>query len=203
MKKIIAYALLLSVLLSCTKENPYMTKQAIAAVDCFCGEYQIISIETVDGAIDLDGDGIRSVDLMSEMQKTGWLGYSDPFDELLSVVNPKTDKERTATIRLYFPTGAIGTVPVIPQTTRMVSVQFAYDVDDEGTITAPAGGAFVGAAGQYDYNSVQDVNFEILDNWDLGLSGIIYLYDRSDNAFVYRKVRTIYHCISTKQKTTK
>lgn len=203
MKKIIAYALLLSVLLSCTKENPYMTKQAIAAVDRFCGEYQIISIETVDGAIDLDGDGIRSVDLMSEMQKTGWLGYSDPFDELLSVVNPKTDKERTATIRLYFPTGAIGTDPVIQQTTRMVSVQFAYDVDDEGTITAPEGGAFVGAAGQYDYNSVQDANFEILDNWNLCLSGTIYLYDRSDNAFVYRKVRTIYHCISTKQKSTK
>lgn len=202
MKKIISYALLLFVLLSCTKENPYMTKQAIAAVDRFCGEYQIISIETIDGAIDLDGDGIRSVDLMSEMQKTGWLGYSNPFDELLSVVNPKTDKGRTATIQLFFPTGAVGTVPDIPQTACMVSVLFAYDVDDEGIITAPVG-AFFGAAGQYDYNSVQDVNFEILDNWDLGLSGIIYLYDRSDNAFVYRRVRVIYHCVSTKQKTAK
>lgn len=202
MKKIIAYALLLFVLLSCTKENPYMTKQAIAAVDRFCGEYQMTSIETVDGTIDLDGDGIKSNDLMSEMQNTGWLGYSDPFDKLLSVVNPKTDRDRTATVQLYFPTGAVGSKPVIPQSARIVSVQFAYDVDDDGTITAPVG-AFVGATGQYDYNSVQDVNFEILDNWDLGLSGIIYLYDRSDNAFVYRKVRVIYHCVSTKQKTTK
>lgn len=202
MKKIIAYALLLSVLLSCTKENPYMTKQAIAAVDRFCGEYQMTSVETVDGTIDLDGDGIKSNDLMSEMQNTGWLGYSDPFDKLLSVVNPKTDRDRTATVQLYFPTGAVGSKPVIPQSARIVSVQFAYDVNDDGTITAPVG-AFVGATGQYDYNSVQDVNFEILDNWDLGLSGIIYLYDRSDNAFVYRKVRVIYHCVSTKQKTTK
>ena len=82
----------------------------------------------------------------------------------------------------------------------MESVQFAYDVDDEGTITAPVG-KFVNADAQYDYNSIKDVSFEVLDNWDLELTGTIYLYDRSDDEFVYRKVRAIYHCVSTKQKT--
>ena len=82
----------------------------------------------------------------------------------------------------------------------MESVQFAYDVDDEGTITAPVG-KFINADGQYDYNSIKDVSFEVLDNWDLELTGTIYLYDRSDDEFVYRKVRAIYHCVSTKQKT--
>ena len=45
------------------------------------------------------------------------------------------------------------------------------------------------------------MSFEVLDNWDLELTGTIYLYDRSDDEFVYRKVRAIYHCVSTKQKT--
>ena len=200
MKKIFILFMFLPALLSCSGKDTGMTRKAIETVDRFCGEYRTTSLETLDGKIDLDGDGIRSNDLRSEMERTGWLGYSSPFDELLSLVAPKTEKDRTASIRLYFPVGAFGKKPDIPQTVRMESVQFAYDVDDEGTITAPVG-KFINADGQYDYNSIKDVSFEVLDNWDLELTGTIYLYDRSDDEFVYRKVRAIYHCVSTKQKT--
>lgn len=194
MKKKALTLLFMAVLASCSKkESPYMTPEAIAAVDRFCGEYKIAGMELTDGSIDLDGDGISSIYLMEEMKKTGWLGASSPFDELLSRVPPKTRKDQQPQILLYFPTGEGEVNPWILQTVRMENLQFRYDVDDHGVITAPVNSV-------YSLSSIENFKLNIIDDWNIEAYGTIDLYDRSLEAHVKRTVHVIYHCVSTKEK---
>lgn len=197
MKKKVLTILFMAVLASCNQgESPYMTPEAIAAVDRFCGEYKIAGMELTDGSIDLDGDGISSIYLMEEMKKTGWLGASRPFDELLSRVPPKTRKDQQPQILLYFPTGAGEVNPWIPQTVTMENLQFRYDVDDHGVITAPVNSV-------YSLRSIENFKLNIIDDWNIEAYGTIDLYDRSLEAHVKRTVHVIYHCVSTKEKPKK
>lgn len=200
MKKIAPVILSVAVLASCGKDaSPYMTSEAIAAVDRFCGEYEITSMELSDGVIDLDGDGVSSIDLMEEMNRTGWMGCSSPFDELLSLVNPKTKKDQKAQIILFFPSGACEGKPSFLQTVSMNSLQFFYDVDDQGVITVPSG-EFYFIGNDREYSSIKDFSLSILDDWNFEVCGTIDLYDRSLASHVKRTVHAIYHCISTKEK---
>lgn len=200
MKRIVPVILSMVVLVSCGEEvSPYMTPEAIAAVDRFCGEYKITSMELSDGTIDLDGDGLSSVDLMDEMNRTGWLGFSSPFDELLSLVNPKTNKDQKAQIALYFPSGACEGKPYFLQTVSMNIIQFFYDVDDMGVITAPSG-EFYFIGNDKEYSSIKDFSLSILDDWNFEVCGTIDLYDRSLASHVKRTVHAIYHCVSIKEK---
>lgn len=200
MKKIVLVIISMAVLASCGKEDsPYMTPEAIAAVDRFCGEYQIISMELSDGTIDLDGDGISSIDLMEEMNKTGWLGFSSPFDKLLSLVNPKIKKDQEAQIILFFPSGACEGEPFFPQTVSMNNLQFFYEVDDYGKITAPSG-EFHFIGNDREYSSIKDFSLTIIDDWNFEVCGTIDLYDRTLTSHVKRTVHAIYHCVSTKEK---
>lgn len=201
MKRIVPVLLSIAVLVSCGKDaSPYMTPEAIAAVDHFCGEYQIISMELSDGVIDLDGDGHSSIDLMDEMSRTGWLGYSSPFEELLSLVDPKTKKDQKAQIILYFPSGACEGKPFCPQTVSMNNIQFFYEVDDQGVITAPSGEFFF-IGNDREYSSIKNLSLSILDDWNFVVCGTIDLYDRSLASHVKRTVHTTYHCVSTKEKS--
>lgn len=188
----------MAVLASCDQEeSPYMTPEAIAAVDCFCGKYKIVSMELTDGSIDLDGDGISSIYLMEEMNKTGWLGNSRPFDELLSTVPPKTRKDQKNTqMYLYFPSGECKGKPDILQTVGMHVQQFHYDVDDHGVITVPV-------EKDYGLPSIENFKLNIIDDWNIEAYGTIDLYDRSLEAHVKRTVHAVYHCVSTKEKPKK
>lgn len=200
MKKIVTIILSMAVLSSCGKDAcQYMTPEAIAAVDRFCGEYKIISMELSDGAIDLDGDGISSIDLMEEMNRTGWLGFSSPFDKLVSLVNPKTRKDQEAQIILLFPSGACEGEPFSPQTVSMNNLQFFYEVDDHGMITAPSG-EFYFIGNDKEYSSIKDFRLTIIDDWNFEVCGTIDLYDRTLASHVKRTVHAIYHCVSTKEK---
>lgn len=200
MKKILTIILSMVALVACDKgASPYMTPEAIAAVDRFCGEYKIISMELSDGEIDLDGDGISSVDLMEEMNRTGWLGFSSPFDKLLSLVSPKTKKDQKAQIILLFPSGACEGEPSLPQTVSMNNLQFFYEVDDHGMITAPSG-EFYFIENDKEYSSITDFRLTIIDDWHFEVCGTIDLYDRTLTSHVKRTVHAIYHCVSTKEK---